>query len=130
MASRETLFSGSAFRIGKSGDQDGVNSLVVFLVGLVFVSFEIGGERAFGNGLGGIPRGMALSNEQSEVLDRASLQIPEGGASKFAKHRSIPLFAFPCSNKEQPCGLETRRRVNQGELEHLAGQLAALGKFA
>src|SRR5439155_24926744 len=38
-ASGETLFSGSAFRIGKTGDQDRIDVLVVFLVGLVFVSF-------------------------------------------------------------------------------------------
>src|SRR5437667_1772771 len=72
---------------------------------------------------------MALSGEQSEVLDGASLQIPKRSPSEFAKHGAIPLFALPCSDEEQPCSLETGRGVDESELEHLAGQLAALGEF-
>src|SRR5437667_11525744 len=72
---------------------------------------------------------MALSGEQSEVLDGASLQIPKRSPSEFAEYRAIPLFALPCSDEEQPCSLETGRGVDESELEHLAGQLAALGEF-
>src|SRR5436309_15025788 len=72
---------------------------------------------------------MGLSSEHGEVLDGARLQIPKRSASEFAEHRAIPLLALPCSDKEQPRSLETRRHVEESEFEHLAGQLAALGTF-
>src|SRR5207248_8559037 len=78
---------------------------------------------------GGLFRGVGLSNVQGEVLNGASFQIPKRSPSEFADHRAIPLLALPCTNEEQPCSLETRRRVDESELEHLAGQLAALGEF-
>jgi hypothetical protein len=73
---------------------------------------------------------MALSNEESEVLDGASLQVPQGGASDFAKRRAIPLLALPCPDQEQTRGLEACGRVEQSELQHFAGQFAALGELA
>src|SRR5207248_2113489 len=78
---------------------------------------------------GGLFRGVGLSNVQGEVLNGASFQIPKRSPSAFADHRAIPLLALPCTNEEQPCSLETRRRVDESELEHLAAQLAALGEF-
>ncbi len=129
-AVRKTFVSRSAFRVGEASDQNCFDVFVVLLVGLVFVGFEIGGQRPFGDGLGGFFAGVALTNEQSEILDRASLQVPKRGTGDLAKRRVIPLLALPCSNEKQSCGLEAGGRVDQSELQHLAGQLAALSKLA
>ncbi len=126
----KAFISGRALRGRKASDQDGLNVLIVLLIGLVFVGFEIGGECAFGKGLGVFFGGMALSNKESEVLDGASLQKAKSCASDLTKCRRITLLALPCSDEEQPRRLESRRRVDQSELQHFAGQFAAFGKLA
>ena len=52
-AARQTLFRGGAVFVGIAGKQHRVDGLVVLFVGLVFVGFEVGGESALGDGLGG-----------------------------------------------------------------------------
>ena len=44
-------------------------SLPGFLVGLVFVGFEIGGDGAFDDGLRGVVAEIVLANEEGEFLD-------------------------------------------------------------
>src|SRR6266481_3875353 len=92
-------------------------------------SARMRGESAFGDGLGGFFAGVALSNEESEGLDRASLQIAQGGGSDLAKRGAIPLLALPCSDEQQTRGLETGGRVDEREFQSLASQFAALSKF-
>ncbi len=56
--------------------------------------------------------------------------MAQGGAGDPAQHRSIEFFALPCSYQQQAGGLQATRRVHQGHLQGLAGQLAAGGELA
>jgi len=59
---RKAFFSRCALGVGEASEQDGFDVLVVFLVGLVLVCFEIGGERPFGNSLGVFFGGVVLAD--------------------------------------------------------------------
>src|SRR6266436_6424433 len=87
----------------------------------IFFSSRISTER---------PACLAMASAFSARMRGASLQIPQGGAGDFAKRRTIPLLALPCSDEEQTRGLEASGSVDQSELQHLAGQLPAFCQLA
>ena len=72
-AAAEALFAGGRFFVGVARQHEGVDGLVVLLVGLVFVGLEIGCYRTFGDGLRGVFGEVAFPDEEGEALDGAGL---------------------------------------------------------
>ena len=92
------------------------------------MGFEIRGQRAFDDCLCRIFGGVAFAHDESEILYGARFQIAQSRAGGFAQHSGIKLLAFSCSNQQQSRRFQACRRVNEGELQHLAGKLSALGQ--
>src|SRR6266446_10130097 len=67
-AFRKTFVSRRALGVRVTGDDHRFDILVVFLVGLVFVGFEIGEERALGDDLGGFADGLAFTDKEDKIL--------------------------------------------------------------
>ena len=84
-AARKTLFAGGLFRVGITSDDDRFDFFVVFLVGFVFVGFEIGSESTFGERLRIFVGGTPSRTRKANFLHRARLQVAQSGAGNFAE---------------------------------------------
>ena len=63
---------------------------------------------------------------ESEIVHGARFQIAQRGARNFSQRGGVKLFALPCSDQQQPRGFQSGRRMDEGDLERLAGEFAAL----
>jgi hypothetical protein len=127
-AASNSLFTSCFFGVAEASDCKSFDKFVIFLVGFVLVSFEIGDNGALGNGLGHIFGRIAFADEEDNLVSGASLQIAQACASNFTQRGRVKLLALPCPDEEQARGFEAGGRMQQGGFERFASELAAFGE--
>ncbi len=128
-AARETEIGNGArgfFPAGQRGSRDFVPG---FFVGLVFVGIEIREDHSFDDGLRRRGAAIVLAREERHALHLARFQGTHrrtGEPSEFSRSEFVFL---PCAQDQQALRGQPLRVIQQGRLQHFAGQLTGSGQL-
>ncbi len=102
----------------------------ILLVGAVFVAIEIAEQQAFGDRLRRLRRSLAFARQESEPFHRARFQITHRGSRQPAQFGGVEFIALSGADQDHALRGNTRGKVDEGELQHFAGQFAGGGELA
>ena len=123
-AALDRLVDSGKRAIFESGKRDGLNLLVVLFLRAVFIGFEIGDEKAFGDGLRGSGAAFSLAREKREILHAARFQIAQRGAGDFAQVANREFCGLPCPDEKQALRVHALGKMQQHGFESFSCDFA------
>jgi len=122
-------FSPADFSLSNTCDGDGFDRFVVLFVGFVFVGLEIGGDGAFGYGLGGVFAQVVLRGPGRLAFLWSGILGSAERLRRFFLGWLGRICRASCPYEQEAGGFQACWCVDQGHFERLATEFGAGGEF-
>ena len=109
----------------KSSQHDGLDLLIFFLFGVVFVRFEIRDDQSFDHGLRGGRARAPLRAREIRISSRRASSSNAARSRQSCADRRWQIFRLPRTDNQQALRVQAFGKMDQHGLQRLAGDFPA-----